>query len=393
MSLEVGYAGRLSHRGIIQQDFGQPLMNFKDPVSGQTLSQAGTIMGKLFDSGITAAMVKSNPSLVGSQPFFENMFAKAKNQYITGNATANFFYDAYGNYSGSYTDTINDMDRVRLKDGTCDSAFGCNTFFPLQNSGLTSFVNAGKSSYHAMTFVLRRAVSNGWGYDFNYTWSHGIDNGSGSETSGGATLQDAFHPNAFRGPSDFDIRHSVSANAVVDIPIGKGKAFFGSMPLWLDEAVGGWEVSTLYTFRTGTPINCTSGGVYNVNYLSSAFCDLGVGATLPTNGLTFDQNGIPSLFKNTSAVSSFVAGYVGTVGVRGPIRGNHFWNDDLAVSKYFTLPKEGMRLQLRGEGYNLLNHENFSNPTLSLANPTTFGEITSSAGDPRVLQLALRFEF
>ncbi len=395
MSLEVGYAGRLSHRGIVQQDFGQPLTNLKDAVSGQTLSQAGTILGKLYDSGITAAMVKANPSLVGTQPFFEDMFAKSKNQYITGNATANFFYDAYGNYSGSYTDTINDMDRVRLKDGTCDSAFGCNTFFPLQNSGMTSYVNAGKSSYHAMTVVLRRGVSRGWGYDFNYTWSHGIDNGSGSETSGGAALQDAFHPNAFRGPSDFDIRHSISANAVVDIPIGKGKALFGSMPLWLDQAVGGWQVSTLYSFHTGTPISCTAGGVYNVNYLNSAYCDLGVGASLPANGFTFDQLGIPSLFKNTSAVSSFVAGYVGTVGIRGVVRGPHFFNDDLAVSKFFKLPKEGMRLQLRGEGYNLLNHENFSNPTLSLANPTTFGEITStnSASAPRVLQLALRFEF
>ncbi|HEY4361226.1 MAG TPA: TonB-dependent receptor [Bryobacteraceae bacterium] len=393
MSLEVGYAGRLSHRGIVQQDFGQPLMNFKDPVSGQTLSQAGTILGKMFDSGITAAMVKANPSLVGSQPFFENMFGKAKNQYITGNATANFFYDAYGNYAGSYTDTINDMDRVRLKDGTCDSVFGCNTFFPLQNSGLTSYVNAGKSSYHAMTVVLRRAVSHGWGYDFNYTWSHGIDNGSSSETSGGAALQDAFHPNAYRGPSDFDIRHSISANAVVDIPIGKGKALFGSMPTWLDEFVGGWEVSTLYSFRTGTPINCTAGGVYNVNYLNSALCDVLPGASVPANGFTFDQNGIPNLFKNTSAVSNFVAGYVGTVGIRGVVRGPHFFNDDLAVSKFFRLPKEGMRLQLRGEGYNLLNHPNFNNPTLSIAAPTTFGEITSTSGDPRVLQLALRLEF
>jgi len=127
--------------------------------------------------------------------------------------------------------------------------------------------------------------------------------------------------------------------------------------------------------------------------LTSAFCDVLPGATVPKASFTFDQNGIPSLFANTNAVSTLVAGYVGTVGYRGLVRGNHFWNDDLAVSKYFRLPKEGMRLQLRGEGYNLLNHPNFSNPTLSLSAPTTFGEITSTSGDPRVLQLALRLEF
>ena len=164
-------------------------------------------------------------------------------------------------------------------------------------------------------------MSNGWGYDFNYTWSHGIDNGSASETSGGATLQDAFNPNAFRGPSDFDARHSISANAVVELPFGKGKKLLGGIPTWLDEAVGGWQVSTLYTFRTGTPINCTVGGVYNVNYLSSSYCILAPGAQLPASGFGFDQNGIPSIFANTNASNAFVASYPGVVGNRGTLAG------------------------------------------------------------------------
>jgi hypothetical protein len=97
-----------------------------------------------------------------------------------------------------------------------------------------------------------------------------------------------------------------------------------------------------------------------------------------------------------------VAGYPGIVGNRGILRGPHFSNADLAISKAFRLPKEGYRLQLRGEAYNLLNHENFGNPLVtttttgvSIASPTTFGEITSTATGtaPRVLQLALRFEF
>jgi Carboxypeptidase regulatory-like domain len=395
MSLEIGYAGRLSHRGILRQDFGQPLSLFKDPNSGQTFSQAGTVLAQLYNSGVTPAQVKANPSLIPDQPFFDNIFGKASGLYIPGSASANFFYDVFGNYAGSFLDAMNDMDRVRRPGGGCISSFGCNTFFPLQNSGLTAFVNAGKSAYHSMTIVLRRPISNGWGYDFNYTWSHGIDNGSASETSGGATLQDAFNPNAFRGPSDFDARHSISANAVVELPLGKGKAFLSGIPTWLDEAVGGWQVSTLYTFRTGTPINCTVGGVYNVNYLSSSYCILGPGSQLPASGFTFDQNGIPSIFANTNASNAFVASYPGVVGNRGVLRGPGLWNSDISVSKVFSLPKEGYRLQLRGEAYNALNHENFANPSVSTANPTTFGEITktNSSTDARVLQIALRFDF
>ncbi len=412
-TLEIGYAGRLSHRGILNQDFAQPMTKFTDPKSGQSWAQAATQLAQLYNSGLTAAQVKANPSLVPTQPFFENVFAGSRNQYITGSPSANFFYDVYGNYSGSYLDGLNDMDRIRLPNGTCIAAPGCNTFFPLQNSGLDAYVNAGKAAYHAATVVVRRAVTHGWGYDFNYTFSHALDNGSASETSGGAALQDAFNPNAFRGPSDFDARHTISANAVVEIPVGKGKALLGHIPGWLDYMIGGWQAITLYTFRTGLPMNCTDSGVYNVNYDNSAYCIVKPGSSLPANGFTFDNTGIPSIFSNPSAVNSVVASNPGQVGTRGMFRGPRLWTDDISISKSFRLPKEGHRIQIRAEAYNAFNHENFGNPSLNMASPTTFGEITSSAavngastttGTPstssttpnsgaRVMQFALRYEF
>ncbi len=242
-------------------------------------------------------------------------------------------------------------------------------------------------------------MQNGWGFDFNYTLSHSLDNGSDSESSiGNSPLQDAFNPNAFRGPSSFDSRHTVTGDAVVELPVGKGKPFLSGAPMWLDQIVGGWQVSTLVSFHSGTPLNIGDGGVYNVNYEYSAFTILRPGSTLPTNGFTFDQNGIPSLFSNTSAVNSFVGQYPGTVGTRGIIRGPHFVNTDMSASKSFRLPREGMRLALRAEAFNAFNHVNFAAPSttnLSLAAPTTFGEITSyaSGAAPRVMQFALRFEF
>jgi len=395
MSIELGYVGRLAHRGILQQDFGQPMTLFKDKSSGQTWAQASTVLANLYNGGLTPAQVKANPSLVPDQPFFTNIFPGSKNLYINGSASANFFYDVYGNYSGSFLDGLNDMDRIRQPNGGCISVYGCNTFFPLQNSGLEAYVNAGKSAYHAATIVLRRPVSHGWGYDFNYTLGHSIDNGSASETAGGAALQDAFNANAYRGPSDFDARHSVTADLVVELPVGKGKPVLGHIPGWLNQVIGGWQLAALVSYHSGNPLNVTDSGVYNVNYEYSSFSILKPGSSMPANGLTFDSNGIPSIFGNPNAVNSFVGSYPGAVGTRGIVRGPGFANTDMSLSKTFRLFGEHHRLQVRAEAFNAWNHVNFGNPTLSLSTPTTFGEITAYAtgAAPRVMQFAMRYEF
>jgi hypothetical protein len=415
MSLEVGYAGRLAHRAILRQDFGQPLENFVDPKSGQSFTQAAEALAKLYYSGVTTAQVKANPSLVPLQPFAEDMFPGLAGKYVPGgSASANLFYDAYAQYAGSWTDTINDNDRTRQANGTCLAVTGCNTFFPTQNSGVYAYTNAGQSAYHAMTVSLRRTVSNGWGYDFNYTWSHAIDNASGSEsgttTTGGAitNVQNAFCPVCGMGPADYDARHTINANFVVELPLGKGKALLGNAPKWLDEIVGGWQVSSIFTFHTGNPLSCSTTNQYNTNYHVSSLCILAPGiSSVPSSTLQFDQLGIPSLFANTNVGADFVPGYSGQVGYRGIMRGLDNWNDDAAVAKFFKLPKEGYRLSFRAEAYNLTNHEIFKDPSIAISQlagtttaggfaafgSSTFGEIKSSASTPRVLQMALRFEF
>jgi hypothetical protein len=65
---------------------------------------------------------------------------------------------------------------------------------------------------------------------------------------------------------------------------------------------------------------------------------------------------------------------------------------DISVSKYFKMPWEGHRMQLRGEAFNAFNNVNVTNPSLALYNPLTFGEYQSTT-PPRVMQFALRYEF
>ena len=419
MMIEVGYAGRLAHRGILTLDYGQPLENFVDPKSGQSFTQAAKVLADLYYRGLTTDQVQANPSLIPKQPFAENMFPALADFYIPGSASANLFYDAYSVYAGSWTDTINDQDRIRQgPDGGCLVRTGCNTFFPLQNSGVHAFTNAGVSSFHAMTVSLRRTVSSGWGYDFNYTWSHAIDNGGGSESAidptdgtyaGPQNIQNAFCIKCGMASSDYDARHTINANAVIELPVGKGKAFFNNAPKLVDGIIGSWQVSTLFNFHTGNPVQCIASYQYNTNYDRESFCMLAPGVKgAPRSKLQFDQLGIPSMFANTNAGSDFVPAYSGYVGDRNSLRGFHYWNDDMALSKIFKV-SEGKQVSFRVEAYNLTNTVTFANPMLTIYQASgatsaggpaafgsaTFGETTKtlSTASPRVLQMALRFTF
>jgi hypothetical protein len=395
ITVEAGYIGRLARKGLLQQDYMQMLTRFKDPKSGATWAEAMGVLRGYYDNGLTVAQVRANPSVIPTIPYIENMFPRAAGLNVAGSATANYFITTYGTYASSDLDALNEMDRVRRADGTCISVFGCNTFFALQNAGLRAWVNASNSAFHGGQLVVRRPINRGWGFDLNYTLSHAIDIQSSAESgagAGGAVIQDSFGPKSSRASSDFDIRHNMSANSVLELPFGKSKPFLANAPEWANQIIGGWQVSSLVKYRSGLPYNISNGGVYPTNYLSAALAVLRPGVDMPANGVGYDQTGAPSLFRNTNAYQSFMGQYPGTVGTRGIVRGPGFFNLDVSISKTFTL-HENHRMQFRAEAFNALNKVNFNAPnSLSLANPSTFGQITS-ASDPRIMQFALRYEF
>jgi hypothetical protein len=191
--------------------------------------------------------------------------------------------------------------------------------------------------------------------------------------------------------SDFDLRHQINANVLYALPFGKGKKLLGSAPKWLDEVVGGWQVSSIITVRSGLPSTISGSGAFSTNY-NQGNQAVQNGAAVPTGSLVFDQLGNPSLFSSTKLTSSFKDYLPGGVGQRGIVRMPWQRNVDAAVSKNFPLPWEHQSLQLRGEAFNVLNFVNFSGASLSISTPGTFGEF-SSASDARVLQLALRYSF
>lgn len=80
-------------------------------------------------------------------------------------------------------------------------------------------------------------------------------------------------------------------------------------------------------------------------------------------------------------------GNVGVFNVLGP----KFFQFDMALVREFRV-REGENLQFRAEAFNVFNHVRFNTPSVTLSAPSTFGNITS-AMDPRIMQLAMKFTF
>jgi hypothetical protein len=395
MTLEFGYTGRLSQRLLLEGDVYTPLEYFKDPKSGVTWEQNAKQVRALFDSGLTPAAVAANPSLVPTLPFVENIWPGLKNVDVNGSASANYFMCVYNDYNGSFLDCLHATDRNTTSsyvDGKCLSVYGCFTFFPRQGSSMPTWMNAGRAQYHGLTVSLRRAYSNGLSFDFNYTWSHSIDYASAAESGAGkqgAAIQNIFNVKEFRGSSDFDIRHNITSNFLYELPVGKNKLLLRNASSWLNQIVGGWQLSSVIRYRSGLPSAVGGDLAYNANYWLSSLAIV----TKPVqSSVRIDQNGIPSIFGTTDAANSFADELPGHSGTRAAVRLAPFFNTDLTLAKTFRLPKEGQRVQFRAEAFNAFNNVNFINPSLTLTSPLTFGEFQGATA-PRTMQFALRYEF
>jgi hypothetical protein len=262
--------------------------------------------------------------------------------------------------------------------------------------------NQGASSYDGMLVSLRKRFSQGLQFDFNYTWSHSIDNGSSIvNTVAGGLVCDLTNLRTCRGSSDFDIRHLVNANFIYELPFGRGQRFGSGVPGWVNHIIGGWEVTGIFTARSGVPFSTTTTAFpvgFNFNspaaYNSSNIAGLQEGIHDTTsNTIQFFQD--PTVVFNSSKPDQGIIRFPhhGEIGNRNVFRGPSFWNLDTAVLKNFQMPwSESQSLQIRWESFNAFNHNAFGLPAVGITG-TTFGQITTSASAPREMQFAIRYSF
>jgi hypothetical protein len=183
---------------------------------------------------------------------------------------------------------------------------------------------------------------------------------------------------SWEGPSDFDIRHRLSASAIAELPFGAGK------PMLKDgigkHFLGGWLVSGILSARTGRPFTVTQS---NNN--------VGAGATGLPN-LTGDPKGAKTVEQwfNPAAYTRVTSGTFGNAG-RNALRGPGWLSFDMSVQRRIDITGR-VNATLRWDAFNLFNRANLGLPDSNIVNATA-GTISTLGGDPRVMQLSLRVAF
>jgi hypothetical protein len=254
---------------------------------------------------------------------------------------------------------------------------------PYPGYGSVSYFNSqAASTYNALQLQAERRLSNNLVFLGAYTYGRCIDDasaGSIGETDTG--IQNIHNTAAQKGLCAQDVRHRFAFSYVYELPFGRNKRFGANFNAAEEAVMGGWELSGVVTSSTGQPLTAVmSGDNANVGYGSSYPNRIGN----PNSG----AHSVTHAF-NTSA---FVAAPAGTFGNarRNTVIGPGINDVDLAALKNFALT-EKIKLQFRGEFFNLFNHPNFYPPGLTLGT-ATYGVITQ-AQDPRELQLSLKLMF
>ncbi|MBI2687993.1 MAG: TonB-dependent receptor [Acidobacteria bacterium] len=237
----------------------------------------------------------------------------------------------------------------------------------------------GNTSFNGLQSSLSRAFSKGWLFQAQYLWGHAISDNAGSGEGG--QIQDVTCRACDRGDADYDIRHTFTANSIYQLPFARERWY------------GGWDLSGLFTARTGTPFTVT---------ISRTAATVPSGQTQTQRadyigGEVYATGKGPALWLNPAAFALPANGTYGNAG-RNRFRGPRLWQADVAAGKVFRL-SERANLNFRAEIFNLINRAQYGNP-VNARNNSTFGTILATANDgatgtgtSRQLQFMLRLNF
>lgn len=253
----------------------------------------------------------------------------------------------------------------------------------------------GNGVYHGLDFTLERRFKDGLAFRAAYTWSKSIDNTAEHLSAYGSNSfgQNGYNFHSWRGPSDFDIPQRLVLSYIYELPFGKGKAMLQSGPL--SYIVGGWQTSGSLTLASGHPFTIfASGNNSSIDIgLQNALANvIGTPTMIGNVNCWYYAAKNPGCkgFSGTDAFAVPAPGFLGNEG-RNNLRGPDTKVFDFALDRTFAIT-ERTNLQLRWEVFNLSNTVQFALPINNYSNGTP-GAITSLAGDPRIMQFALRLKF
>ena len=294
---------------------------------------------------------------------------------------------AYVGSHGLHLQRQADINQPTLATVLANPNVNINALRPYKGFGSIRMANGvATSQYKSLQIGWSRPFTRGLLFSVAYTLAKSMDSGSNVRD----VVPDTYNTSFLWGPSEFDARNNLVGSFLYKLP------FFSNEKGFLGQALGGWEISSLLQFQSGTPCSVAGSSDYAGVGLDSNF---GCGV----NGQYWVMNGTPKILGNfgsgkwfdTSVFSKPSSGTFNTQRVRDIIYQPGFNNWNMGIFKSFPI-RESMGLQFRAEAFNFLNHPNLggSNGGGVNFNPTssTFGEVTTK-GSERNIQLSLRFYF
>jgi carboxypeptidase family protein len=258
----------------------------------------------------------------------------------------------------------------------------------------------GHSTFHSMQIVVNKRFGNGLSFYWNYNLSKTLQN---IETTlvgeNGSRPLNIYNLGLEKSIADDDRTHNFKTSIVWDLPVGRNRKFLGSMNRALDFIVGGWQITYIGNYSTGTPLRFTGSSIPGYNgranrpdIINPQGLSLYAGfdpkkfdvANISTGGVANNRYVAPGLIVDHRPFTLGDAGFA--LNIREP------WgrNEDIGLRKSFKI-REGMKAEFRVEFLNAFNRHTYGGIQTSVIDPL-FGQVTSVNGF-REGQVGLRLDF
>ncbi len=295
---------------------------------------------------------------------------------------------------------------------------------PFPNWGVVNTrANGATANYQSAQVEIKHRTHAGITFDTTYTfaknladnqgYTEGSNNGTSfaGENSGSRTL-DLYDLKHEYGNVFGTRKHRWITSAIYDLPVGRGRAFGGSMNRFVDAVIGGWQVSSIFLWQSGPYLSPyfdggdpsgTGSGIIGRDQAPDLVRNPNI--SNPNRNDWFDLGaytcpGTPNWQPGTSCLIGSAPQYgapIGRFGNAGPaaLVGPGTVNLNAGLAKYFAIT-ERVRMKVEGSFTNVLNHTNLADPVLAIDN-TSVGQITSARaadfGGNRTGQVGARIEW
>jgi hypothetical protein len=368
--------------------FGPPAYQIDAGVPRNTAIQipagASSIPTSAIPNGNLLTSYYVNPKM---KTGYAEQFNLALQQELGSNFTLETAFVASRSHALSYQIGDINMDFSTQQDGLLTPNLG----------KIQALTDSGWGEYNSLQVKLTKRVSQNLNFLANYTYSHNIDNGPAPWNVGANSdyPQNPYDLNAEVASADDDVRHNFVLSGLYHLPVGRGQAFLANWGPVQEFILGGWQLNGIFSIHSGSPVNVVRGAPLNT--CPGARPDVvgdpngpppagPSGSPLPT-----PDHGYYYFNVDAFTVPSTLTGCTPGTAARNMITGPGYANVDASLFKEFSI-KEKAKLQTRFEVFNVTNTPHFANPD-GVMTDGTFGQITRTYGNMRIVQLAAKIIF